>query len=58
MGTVFPVLKIRYKELSGTMSGGEQQMLVVGSSLIANPKLMLMDEPSIGVGAYYCSGNV
>ncbi|MDI6879644.1 MAG: ABC transporter ATP-binding protein [Desulfitobacteriaceae bacterium] len=46
---LFPVLKIRYKQLAGTMSGGEQQMLVVGRSLMANPELMLMDEPSMGL---------
>lgn len=46
---LFPVLKTRYKQLAGTMSGGEQQMLVVGRSLMANPELMLMDEPSMGL---------
>ena len=46
---LFPVLKNRYKQLAGTMSGGEQQMLAVGRSLMANPELMLMDEPSMGL---------
>jgi branched-chain amino acid transport system ATP-binding protein len=46
---LFPVLKKRYKQLGGTMSGGEQQMLVVGRSLMVNPELMLMDEPSMGL---------
>lgn len=46
---LFPVLKMRYKQLAGTMSGGEQQMLVVGRSLMDNPELMLMDEPSMGL---------
>ncbi|MHB1406719.1 MAG: ABC transporter ATP-binding protein [Desulfitobacteriaceae bacterium] len=46
---LFPVLKKRYKQLAGTMSGGEQQMLVVGRSLMDNPELMLMDEPSMGL---------
>ncbi|MFZ5754727.1 MAG: ABC transporter ATP-binding protein [Bacillota bacterium] len=46
---LFPVLKTRYKQLAGTMSGGEQQMLAVGRSLMANPELMLMDEPSMGL---------
>lgn len=45
----FPVLKSRYKQLAGTMSGGEQQMLAIGRSLMGNPKLILMDEPSMGL---------
>ncbi|MGI6224665.1 MAG: ABC transporter ATP-binding protein [Peptococcales bacterium] len=46
---LFPVLKDRYKQLAGTMSGGEQQMLAIGRSLMGNPQLILMDEPSMGL---------
>lgn len=46
---LFPVLKARYKQLAGTMSGGEQQMLALGRSLMSNPELILMDEPSMGL---------
>lgn len=46
---LFPVLKSRYKQLAGTMSGGEQQMLAIGRSLMGNPELILMDEPSMGL---------
>lgn len=45
----FSVLKSRYKQLAGTMSGGEQQMLAIGRSLMGNPQLILMDEPSMGL---------
>ncbi|MDR7857502.1 ABC transporter ATP-binding protein [Tissierella sp.] len=45
----FPVLKARYKQLAGTMSGGEQQMLAIGRSLMGSPELILMDEPSMGL---------
>ena len=46
---LFPRLKERRKQLAGTMSGGEQQMLAVGRALMAKPKMILMDEPSMGL---------
>jgi len=46
---LFPRLKEREKQLAGTMSGGEQQMLAVGRALMSRPKLMMMDEPSLGL---------
>ena len=47
--TLFPRLKERSWQLAGTLSGGEQQMLAVGRALMASPKLMMMDEPSLGL---------
>jgi branched-chain amino acid transport system ATP-binding protein len=46
---IFPRLKERRSQLAGTMSGGEQQMLAMGRALMARPKLLLMDEPSMGL---------
>ena len=47
--TQFPRLKERRKQLAGTLSGGEQQMLAMGRALLSNPELIVMDEPSMGL---------
>ena len=50
----FPRLKERATQLSGTMSGGEQQMLAMGRALMARPKLLLLDEPTMGLSPIMC----
>ena len=47
--SLFPVLKQREHQLAGTLSGGEQQMLAIGRALMARPKLIMLDEPSMGL---------
>jgi branched-chain amino acid transport system ATP-binding protein len=46
---LFPILRERKRQLAGTMSGGEQQMLAIGRGIVSNPRILLLDEPSLGL---------
>ncbi len=46
---IFPILKERRKQLAGTLSGGEQQMLAIGRAMMSGPRLLMLDEPSLGL---------
>jgi branched-chain amino acid transport system ATP-binding protein len=54
--SLFPILKERHKQMAGTFSGGEQQMLAVGRALMSKPEMLLLDEPSMGLAPLLVEG--
>ena len=55
---LFPRLKERYKQVAGTLSGGEQQMLAMGRALMSDPKVIMLDEPSMGLAPHSGRGDL
>jgi branched-chain amino acid transport system ATP-binding protein len=55
---IFPVLGQRRRQLAGSMSGGEQQMLALGRALMSTPRILLVDEPSVGLGPIMVSRTI
>ena len=53
---MFPILKERHKQMAGTFSGGEQQMLAIGRAIMSKPELLLLDEPSMGLAPLIVEG--
>ena len=54
--TMFPILKERHKQMAGTFSGGEQQMLAIGRAIMSKPEMLLLDEPSMGLAPQIVEG--